>query len=216
MQAKSPIVSWDEYCSREHVSRETIAALETYERLLQHWSRVINLVSDRTLSQLWLRHFADSLQLRKFVGATTNLIDLGSGAGFPGLVLALDAIGTGARFHLVESDQRKCAFLRAVAIETGAPVTIHCARIEQVIEHLPPADVVTARALKPLDELVSLAAPKLKLGALGVFPKGREFSRELTEFEGRGNYILDSFESLTDSGSVIVTVRSSSSGTAAL
>jgi 16S rRNA (guanine527-N7)-methyltransferase len=207
MKLKRPISTWDEYCSAEPVSRETIGALAVYERLLNEWSRVINLVSEATLSEVWLRHFADSLQLRKFTKGASVFLDLGSGAGFPGLVLALDAIGTDARFHLVEADQRKCAFLRAVVLETGAAVEIHCARIEQIIESLPKVDVITARALKPLPQLIAMAALKFDEGSLGVFPKGREFAIELTSAEAQSNYILDSFQSLTQADSRIVTVK---------
>jgi 16S rRNA (guanine527-N7)-methyltransferase len=202
------LTSWNDYCALENVSRETIAALRTYERLLREWSRVINLVSEATLPNLWLRHFADSLQLRKFTRGMEHFLDLGSGAGFPGLVLALDAIGTKANFHLIEVDQRKCAFLRAVVLETGASATVHCSRIEQVMEKLPAVDVVMARALKPLPQLVSMASFKLEQGAIGLFPKGREFATELTLAEAQGNYVFECFKSLTNADARIITVKS--------
>jgi 16S rRNA (guanine527-N7)-methyltransferase len=203
-----PIRSWEEYCERESVSRETLLALQVYHRLLRDWSSTLNLVAPKTLDDVWIRHFADSLQLRKFIADATTVVDLGSGAGFPGLVLAVAAIGAGVTFHLVESDQRKCAFLRAVVLETGANVKIYPARIEHVISELPTAGAVTARALKSLDELVKLSAPLIDAGALGVFPKGRDYADELTLAQARSNYSFACSESLTSQDSRIVIVRS--------
>lgn len=201
------VSSWEEYCSAEPVSRETIAALRVYERLLREWSSKLNLVAPRTINDLWLRHFADSLQLRKFTDGAEVLLDVGAGGGFPGLTLAIAAIGTGSVFHLVESDQRKCAFLRAVALETGANVQIHVARIEELTGVLPVPQIVTARALASLETLIAIADPYLARGALGVFPKGRDYARELTLAGRRDNYVIETHESLTSSESKIITVR---------
>jgi 16S rRNA (guanine527-N7)-methyltransferase len=158
------------------VSRETLARLEAYAALLTRWSGRINLVGRDTLPDLWRRHILDSAQLLRFVPSTArNLLDLGSGAGFPGLVLAILGI---AGVELVEADSRKSAFLREAARITKAGVTIRPCRIEAVPPH--PADVVTARACAPLDRLLALAEPFLAPGSVCLFPKGERFEEELT------------------------------------
>ena len=159
------------------VSRETLARLETYAGLLEKWQKAVNLVAPSTLSELWRRHMLDSAQLWPLLPPGTRcLIDLGSGAGFPGLVLAILGLPD---VHLVESDQKKCAFLREVARATGTPVTVHNCRIE-ALPRLG-AEVVTARALAPLPRLLALAAPFLLGGAIGLFLKGESAEQELTE-----------------------------------
>jgi 16S rRNA (guanine527-N7)-methyltransferase len=158
------------------VSRETLDRLETYLDLLKRWQRTINLVGASTLADPWRRHILDSGQLWRFwpPGARV-LVDLGSGAGLPGLVLAI--LGAPV-VHLIESDRRKASFLREAARACGAVVTVHAARIEDV----PPlaADVITARALAPLPELLALAEPHLRPGTIGLFLKGRQAETELT------------------------------------
>ncbi len=201
------VSSWEDYCSVEPVSRETVTALRVYERLLREWSSKLNIVAPKTLTDVWLRHFADSLQLRKLTHQAKVLIDIGSGGGFPGLPLAISAIGSGGVFHLVESDQRKCAFLRAVALETGAKVEIHAARVEELTGKLPVPDVLTARALASLETLLAIAEPYLLSGSICVFPKGRDYARELTSVGHRDNYVIETHESLTSSESKIFTVR---------
>jgi len=132
------------------VSRETRERLNTYAELLRKWQRSINLVGPKTLDDLWNRHFVDSAQLLPLIPPTARvLVDFGSGAGFPGLVLAILGM---AEVHLIESDQRKATFLREVARATGTPVTVHAKRIEQVTPF--PADIVSARALAPLGDLL--------------------------------------------------------------
>jgi 16S rRNA (guanine527-N7)-methyltransferase len=158
------------------VSRETLARLEAYAELLTRWSARINLVGRYTLPDLWRRHILDSAQLYCFVpGLAKNLIDLGSGAGFPGLVLAILGVPS---VELVEADSRKAAFLREAARVTGAAVTIRPCRIQAVPPH--PVDVVTARALAPLERLLELAAPFLGPDTLCLFLKGERFDEELT------------------------------------
>jgi 16S rRNA (guanine527-N7)-methyltransferase len=158
------------------VSRETLARLEAYAELLTRWSARINLVGRDTLPDLWRRHILDSAQLHRFIPSSAqNLIDLGSGAGLPGLVLAiLDVPGV----ELVEADSRKAAFLREAARVAGAEVTIRPCRIQAVAPH--PIDVVTARACAPLDRLLDLAAPFLAPDTLCLFLKGERFNEELT------------------------------------
>jgi 16S rRNA (guanine527-N7)-methyltransferase len=158
------------------VSRETLDRLETYLALLKRWQRAINLVGASTLADPWRRHILDSGQLWRFwpPGARV-LADLGSGAGLPGLVLAIMGAPVA---HLIESDRRKASFLREAARACGAVVTVHAARIEDV----PPlaADVITARALAPLPELLALAEPHLQPRTTCLFLKGRQTETELT------------------------------------
>lgn len=174
------------------VSRETLARLDIIADLLVHWQKTINLVAPATLPQLWTRHIADSLQLMAHVPEKPlRWVDLGSGGGFPGLVVAaVLAERAGSQMHLVESDTRKCAFLREAARRAGLPVSVHPQRIEQAAERLAPGtDVVSARALAPLPKLLDLAAPFLAAGALGLFPKGKDAESELTA--ARKGWTLD-------------------------
>jgi 16S rRNA (guanine527-N7)-methyltransferase len=165
-----------------NVSRETLAKLELYEDLLKRWQKVKNLIAPSTLGQLWERHFADSAQLLQLAPDARIWADLGSGAGFPGLVLAiLMREHEGRVVHLVESDHRKCAFLREAARETGAPAVVHNERIESVVERLQGIDIVTARALTALPRLLQLSLPLLEQGAKGLFLKGQDVASELTE-----------------------------------
>lgn len=151
-------------------------ALHRFAELLLRWNRTVNLIARRDEAVLWERHIEDSLQLVPLLPAgLTRAIDLGSGAGFPALVLA---IATGVRFELIEADQRKAAFLSEAARETGAPVVVHAGRIEAT--DVPPAMLVTARALAPLPRLLTLAAPKLAPGGICLFLKGAGVGSELT------------------------------------
>jgi 16S rRNA (guanine527-N7)-methyltransferase len=158
------------------VSRETLARLGAYVALLERWSGRINLVGRDTLADPWRRHVLDSAQLLPLIPAGAgSLIDLGSGAGLPGLVLAILGVeGVG----LVEADAKKCAFLREAARVTETAVRIHHARIEAI--RTVTSDVVTARALAPLDRLLPLAAPFLAPGGMCLFPKGARAADELT------------------------------------
>ena len=179
-----------------NVSRETLHRLETYAALLEKWQAKINLVGPATLPDLWRRHFLDSAQLLPLLPAAPGtLADLGSGAGFPGLVLA---IMTDWRVHLLDSDQRKCAFLRQVALDCGVldRVTIHARRIEQVTGLL--ADVVTARACAPLGELLDLAEPFIGEKGTGLFLKGAQAEEELTQAQRRWTMRLDRRDSISD------------------
>lgn len=158
------------------VSRETLERLEVYADLLLRWSRAINLVGRDTLGDLWRRHFLDSAQLREFVPAdTASLVDLGSGAGFPGLVLAILGV---PGIELIEADARKAAFLREAARLAEAPVQVHNRRIETLPPH--PVDVVTARACAPLDRLLPLAERFIGPTTRCLFLKGGQVDEELT------------------------------------
>lgn len=196
---------------RAGVSRETFARLEAIAGLLEKWQRTINLVAPATLAEMWSRHIGDSLQLINHVGEKPlRWVDLGSGGGFPGLVVAaVLAERPGAEMHLVESDTRKAAFLREAARHAGLPVHVHAARIEQVAAQLAPGtDVVSARALAPLPKLLDLAAPILAAGAIGLFPKGRDAERELTDALGSWTLDFEFHPSVSDAHGRILLVKS--------
>ena len=159
-----------------HVSRETLVRLECYAALLLRWNRTVNLVAHADERDIWTRHIADSAQLAPLFSPQANhAIDLGSGAGFPGLVLSLI---TGIHFELVEADHRKVAFLAEAARVTGAPVRIHAVRVERA--RIEPAPVVTARAFAPLSKLIRVASPLLRDDGVLLAPKGRNAENELT------------------------------------
>jgi 16S rRNA (guanine527-N7)-methyltransferase len=185
------------------VSEQTLARLERYESLLRQWQRAVNLVAASTLDAVWKRHFADSAQLLALAPGARRWLDLGSGAGFPGLVLAIllaaegeDLAAPGAppppHVSLIESDTRKCAFLREVARQTGIAVDILSTRIENAAtqSRVQPPEVVTARALAPLDKLFPLAAPLFSARTIGLFLKGREAAKEVET--ARKSWIFDS------------------------
>jgi 16S rRNA (guanine527-N7)-methyltransferase len=182
------------------VSRETAARLGLYLDLLARWNARINLVAASTLADPWRRHLLDCAQLLRLIPeGASRLIDLGAGAGLPGLVLALMGV---EEVHLVESDQRKAAFLREAARATGARVTIHACRIEA----LPPApfEVITARALAPLPRLLALAEPFIGPGTVCLFPKGARVAAELTAARKDWHMEVASRPSLADpSGTVL-------------
>ncbi|GAC1330263.1 MAG: hypothetical protein NVSMB26_07480 [Beijerinckiaceae bacterium] len=173
------------------------------------WQRVLNLVSPASLPYLWSRHIADSAQLLALAPKTVRWVDLGSGGGFPGLVLAILLTGRpGVGVHLIERDKRKAAFLQTVSRETGAAATIHCAPIESVLPTLPPdIEAVTARALAPLSTLVTLAQPLLRAGAIGLFLKGQSAEAEMQAASSIEGMHLSTLPSRTDPSGRIVSVR---------
>jgi len=165
------------------VSRETEARLERYLALLQQWQAKTNLVAPSTLSELWTRHVADSLQLLNLAPEAKVWVDLGSGGGFPGVVLACALAGTSAaKVHLVERNAKKAAFLREAVRITGAPGVVHLADIGDNVDRITgPADCVTARALAPLHLLLGFAERWVQQGAKALFLKGQDVESELTE-----------------------------------
>jgi 16S rRNA (guanine527-N7)-methyltransferase len=165
------------------VSRETAGRLERFVALLLDWQQRINLIASSTEPTIWTRHIADSLQLLALAPQARTWVDLGSGAGFPGLVIACALANTpGARVHLVESSTKKAAFLREAVQAIDAPVDVHALRISDFVARTPAGiEVVTARALAPLTGLLDAAYPLLKTGARGLFPKGQYVDAELTE-----------------------------------
>jgi 16S rRNA (guanine527-N7)-methyltransferase len=185
------------------VSRETLARLEAYADLLIRWSARINLVGRDTLPDLWRRHVLDSAQLHRFTPSSArSLIDFGSGAGLPGLVLAILGV---PGVELVEADSRKAAFLREAARVTEAEVTIRPCRIQAVSPH--PVDVVTARACAPLDRLLDLAAPFLAPDTLCLFPKGERFNEELTLARKAWTMNVSVEQSLSDRRGVVLRLQ---------
>jgi len=191
------------------VPRETILKLQRYTDRLAHWQKSTNLVGPSALTQIWSRHFADSAQLRTLAPESRLWLDLGSGAGFPGLIVAILQAGMpDFRMHLVESNRKKCAFLAEVARESEAPVDIHAMRIEDLAESdqsLRP-DVVCARALAPGPRLFELAAPFFGEGTRGLFLKGREANTEIEAARPRWDFDFRLHPSLTEKGASIVEV----------
>ena len=189
------------------VSRETLERLDAYVALLGQWRKAVNLISEPTFAEVWTRHVADSAQLLTFAPQAKIWVDMGSGAGFPGLVIAIQlADQPGARVHLIESDQRKCAFLREAARVAGAPTIIHNERIETAAQRITDAvDAVSARALAPLPKLIDFANMWLDRGAIGVFPRGR--TDETTARSVSQKYAIDFPRSRTDTMSTIVIIR---------
>jgi 16S rRNA (guanine527-N7)-methyltransferase len=199
----------DDFAEVFKVPRETIHRLEVYAALLTEWQTRHNLVSSKTIPELWQRHFADSAQLLDLAPRAKTWLDLGSGAGFPGLVIAILAANQGTlRMHLVESTAKKCAFLAHVAQMTDTAVDIHCNRIEELAQaesKLTP-DVISARALAPLPRLLEFAAPLFRSRTRGLFLKGRDAEREI-EAAGAGWHFRSRLHpSLTSGDSYIVEV----------
>src|SRR5918997_4446322 len=191
------------------VSRETKEKLELMERELRRWQAIKNLVGPATLDQIWDRHIVDSLQLLELAPEAKTWLDLGSGAGFPGLVLAIAGAERGLKVHLVESNSRKCAFLRHIVRLTGADATVHEARLETVVPgFVGMADVVSARALAALAQLLDWTAPLLNAGTIGLFPKGRDAEIELTEARKQWTFEAETLPSSTDSCARILRITS--------
>ncbi|MGJ5032901.1 MULTISPECIES: 16S rRNA (guanine(527)-N(7))-methyltransferase RsmG [unclassified Bradyrhizobium] len=165
------------------VSRETEQRLDRYVALLLEWQAKTNLIAPSTLPHLWTRHIADSLQLLDLAPDARIWIDLGSGGGFPGVVLACAlAERDGAQVHLVERNAKKAAFLREAIRVTGAPGIVHLSEIGDIVEKWSGrVDCVTARALAPLHQLIGFAEPLVKKGARALFLKGQDVEAELTE-----------------------------------
>ena len=190
----------DDFLRDTGVSRETLERLKAYADLLLVRNKTKNLIGRSTEPDLWHRHMLDSAQLFQLIPAgATTLLDVGSGAGFPGLVLAIMGV---PNVHLIESDQRKAEFLRDAALIAGAPVTVHPSRIENMAAF--PVDALTARALAPLTDLLALSIPFLTKNSLCIFPKGQNVEVELTNAHKRWIMRVDQRPSRTDSrGSIL-------------
>jgi 16S rRNA (guanine527-N7)-methyltransferase len=200
-----------EFQAQTDVSRETMARLTTYVETLRKWQKAINLVSRKSLDDVWRRHILDSLQVLGHVpkgvpDETKVWFDLGSGAGLPGLILAI--LGAG-EVHLVESDSRKCAFLAEAARLTGTDIILHNCRIEDIwqkFEKPPRVDVITARALADFDTLIEWAQPIATQDTVCLFLKGQDVENELTKSSKKGTLNLEKLPSTTNADSVILRV----------
>lgn len=207
-----------DFAAAFRVSTATLDRLTVYADTLALWQKRINLVAPSTLSGVWHRHFADSAQLLALAPAVPgSWVDIGSGAGFPGLVVAILLAGRlqppATRVTLVESDQRKCAFLAEVVRKTSLaaliPVDILCARVETPATRakLAPADVVSARALAPLEKLLELASPLLGPAGCGLFLKGRGVEAELAAAARTFEFSYELVPSRTEAEAGIVVMR---------
>ena len=189
------------------VSRETFDRIEVFETEFQKWSTRINLAAPSTLDTLWQRHILDSAQLSFLKPDATAWLDLGSGGGFPGAVMALLLRDRPrAKIDLVESNNKKAAFLKTVLSALGAPATVHVCRIEDSVVRVGMPEIVTARALAPLPKLLGLASPWLENGAIGLFHKGRDYSAEVTESRYGWDFDLVEHQSRIDPESRILEI----------
>jgi 16S rRNA (guanine527-N7)-methyltransferase len=191
------------------VSRETAARLDRFVALLLKWQDITHLIAPSTVPVLWTRHIADSLQLLDLAPEAAIWVDLGTGGGFPGLVLACALYGMpGRMIHLVESNTKKAAFLREAVAVTESPAVVHGVRMENFVESFADrADIMTARAVSPLSSLLGQCLPLLKQGTLGLFPKGQDVEAELTEASKCWNMEADLVPSRTDPRARIVMIR---------
>ncbi len=193
---------------RRDVSRETREQLEIYEALLLRWQKRANLVSEASLTRLWTRHFLDSAQLGPLLAcdSDTHIVDIGSGAGFPGLVLAI--LDRSRRISLVEANAKRCAFLREVAHATGSAVSVIEGRLETpaVQARLAPAGRVVARACAPLRDLLDLVFPILDSHTYCIFPKGRRYHTELEAARRRWAFRVEILPSVTDAEARILRI----------
>jgi 16S rRNA (guanine527-N7)-methyltransferase len=192
------------------VSDQAWDGLQAYANLLAHWQQTLNLVANSTISGLWDRHILDSWQLLPLInapGSTTDgaLVDLGSGAGLPGIILSVAQV---PNVHLVEANHRKAAFLTAAAEETGANVSIHACRIEKFdCAPIGKVSVITARALAPLSGLLSLALPLCTADTRLIFPKGRRWQEDLANAGKRFRFDAKTTLSVTDPEAMILEIR---------
>lgn len=186
------------------VSADQRERLRAYVELLTKWNQKINLVASSTLADVWRRHILDSAQLFPlFAAGTETLVDLGSGAGLPGLILAILGV---PKTHLVESDTRKAAFLREAARITSTPVTIHPVRLEAVPQIS--ADVLTARALAPLSILLEYSSRFLKPGGSCYFLKGQRWATEITEARRHWHFATSEIPSLSEASGIVLKLES--------
>ncbi len=193
----------------QDVSRETRQRLERVVAQVQKWQPHINLIAPSTLGQIWPRHVADSVQLCSMAPEAKRWLDLGSGGGFPGLVVAAFLADVdGGHVTLVESNHKKCAFLRETARLAMLPVTVLAQRIDEATPELikSPWHIVSARALAPLDQLLLMTSPFITAGAVGLFPKGRDVDEEIKRTQGSWNFSHDLIQSVTEADARVVRV----------
>lgn len=188
------------------VSRETLQKLEAFAELVRKWNPKINLVSKSSLDDLWDRHILDSVQVFRLVEEGGNWVDIGSGGGFPGIVIAiLNQEEQRFRVRLVESDQRKCAFLRTAIRELGLTATVDNERIENA-QNLE-ADILSARALSDLSQLLTYAEMHLKPSGVAIFPKGQNWQQEVEETQHLWSYQFEAITSKTNSAAAVLMIK---------
>lgn len=190
-----------------NVSRETMARLVEFVDLLVKWNGAINLISKTTIDQVWPRHVIDSVQIFDFGSSGGHWVDLGSGGGFPGMVVAILAMerAPNMRVTLVESDQRKAAFLRQTSQALGLEVSVISDRIEAVAPLA--ADVLSARALAPLSQLCAFAQQHLHPDGKAIFQKGKSSAAEIAEAQKQWRFSLESHASITDQSAVVLVLK---------
>lgn len=195
--------------NQDSVSRETWGRLDALVARVIDRQATMNLIAPSTIPTIWTRHVADSLQLLPLAAGAKRWLDFGSGAGFPGLVIACALVETvGAQMHLVESTQKKAAFLRETVDALHLPAIVHAQRIEDFTRtNKLRFEVVTARAVAPLEKLLGYANPLLKTGAIGLFPKGQDVEAELTQASKSWKIGAELIPSKTDPHARIVLVR---------
>jgi 16S rRNA (guanine527-N7)-methyltransferase len=191
------------------VSRETEDRLAIFVELLDRWRQKTNLISNSTFATVWTRHIADSAQLSALAPDAKRWVDMGSGAGFPGLVIAIQLAGVpGALVHCIESDGRKCAFLREAARATGAAAAIHPQRVEAIEpKSLGTVDAVTARAFAPLPLTIELARPWMERGAIAVFPRGESAKDQIAALPEAWAYAIETLQSVVNPKAAILRIR---------
>lgn len=198
----------DPFLAERNVSRETEDRLLVFVDLLGKWTQKINLISKGTASDIWRRHILDSVQIYDFAPNNVSLwLDIGSGGGLPGVVVAALAaqFAPGARVAMIESDQRKAAFLRTALRELGLDGDVLASRIDAV----PPksADLLSARALAPLDQLLGFAEMHLRLGGTAIFPKGKTVDQEIADASTNWLFKIEKHASMTDADARILTIK---------
>jgi 16S rRNA (guanine527-N7)-methyltransferase len=191
----------EEYC----VSRESLEKLKLYHALLLKWQKAINLVSSNTLKEAWGRHFLDSLQLLPFVESCGKLVDLGSGAGFPGMVLSI--VRPELRVTIVDSDERKCQFVKSVSRETLTPIDVFNGRVEILPSDLMP-DIVTARGFAPLEDILDLTQPLYEGNSnlRYVLLKGRNANEEIAQAAQFYDFSLQKHASIVEADSSVLVI----------
>jgi 16S rRNA (guanine527-N7)-methyltransferase len=191
------------FLAAHDVSRETLARLDRVIGALDEWRLRSNLIGPKEWPQIWTRHVGDSIQLTALLPPDARIVDLGSGAGFPGLILAA-ALPDG-HVTMIESVGKKCAFLRAAIEAAGLPAAVQQGRVESAPEI--PAEYVTARAFAPLPELLDYAAPWLRKGGVGLFPKGERWKEELTAAQQKWTFAYQAIPSRSGGSGVILVIR---------
>lgn len=191
------------------VSRETQDRLLHFAELFRKWAKSINLVAPSTVNAVWERHIADSAQIFQLVPVSKRWIDLGSGGGFPGIITAIFlAELQDGWVHLVESNNKKAAFLRVALVETGARGSVHAVRIEDAASAIPECDAISARALAELDQLFDYVMPwmQMKTNTQAFFHKGRDYQVEIDKARGRWDFDLVNHQSVIEPDSVVLEI----------